>query len=168
MTPEASIVRTLINEFESMAWNMLAADGEERTTATILELENLLTRMYIPLLSPGTRMRADALLNGILTRIENKPCNKGLPIAMWNYVDRYLSFSGHSFLASIADFTGEFEKAEAHRAMILTAPKDGFWAQTAVQLEKYLRDEGRIEEADEIARQRLEDPEPLGHGTCLK
>ena len=167
MTPEASIVRSLISEFENMAQNMLAAEGEESTTATILELENLLTRMYIPLLSTGTLVRADALLNGILMRLEHKPCNKDVPIAMWNYVDRYLSFSAHNFLASIADFTGEFQVAEARRAMILTAPKDGFWVQTAAQLEKYLREEGRHEEADEIARQRLEDPEPLGHGTFV-
>ncbi|KAH8880239.1 hypothetical protein GQ53DRAFT_833404 [Thozetella sp. PMI_491] len=167
MKPELSIVGSLIGEFAAMARTMLAELGEERTTATILELENLLVRMYIPLLSAETRARADAILNGLLLRLEHDPKNKGVPIGMWDWVDRYLSFSAHNFLASIADFTGDFKKAEAHRAMILTAPKDGFWMQTAVQLEKYLRDEGRLEEADAIARQRLEEPEPLGHGTFV-
>ncbi|KAK3695789.1 hypothetical protein B0T22DRAFT_534551 [Podospora appendiculata] len=148
MRPDRAIVQTLIRDFATSVHASLAARGAQATTNRILELEQLLARMFIPLLSPESSARAQAMLLGILARIEAKPA------AAWEYLDRYLFFSAYYFLASIADWQGERDKAADYRRRSLESPRDRFWVQTAMLLEEYLRVEGRAEEADEIARER--------------
>lgn len=158
--PEDHIVKNLINDFGDSVQRSLAERGEVRTTQRILELEELLVRMFIPLfrVSAQPSMRAQVMLSGILDRIENKPSNKGKPVNCWDYLDRYLFFSAYHFLASIADHNGEHAKAADYRRKSLASPKDQFWIQTAIRLEDYLRSEGKEEEAEVIKAEREQVP----------
>ncbi|KAM7215328.1 hypothetical protein V8F06_009285 [Rhypophila decipiens] len=160
MNPEKSIVQNLISDFSLSVQRSLAERGEVLTTQRILELEQLLVRMYIPLfrVSAESSMRAHYMLSGVLLRIENKDKNKGQPVNHWEYVDRYLFFSAYHFLASIADSNGEHAKAADYRRKSLASPKDQFWLQTALRLEEYLRSEGKKEEADVIMQERSQVP----------
>ncbi|KAK3934914.1 hypothetical protein QBC46DRAFT_462385 [Diplogelasinospora grovesii] len=158
MNPENSIMQSLISDFSQSVKNSLAKRGEQGTTTRILELESLLTRMYIPLFSLESTHRAQRMLRGVLLRIENKPGNQGVPVNKWDYVDRYLFFSAYHFLASIADYNRDFEMAASYRRKSLESPKDRFWLQTALRLEAYLRSEGRNEEADAILSEHQQMP----------
>lgn len=165
MNPEQHIVKNLISDFGDSVQRSLAERGEQLTTQRILELEQLLVRMYIPLfrVSAQSSIRAQMMLSGILMRIENKPTNKGQPVNHWDYLDRYLFFSAYHFLASIADYNGEHAKAADYRRKSLAAPKDQFWLQTALRLEEYLRSEGKGDEADIIKQERSQVPLLLYH-----
>ncbi|KAK3372246.1 hypothetical protein B0H63DRAFT_496834 [Podospora didyma] len=173
MNPEQSIVGTLIDDFNASVQKSLEKEGEANTTNHILELEQLLVRMYIPLFSTESTWRARTFLTGILDRIKAKRSVPRiteiddaeqqdettltfLPSPDWDYLDRYLFFSVHNFLAAIADSIGEYENAADLRRKSLESPRDRFWVQTAENLEEYLKSEGRHEEANEIQRQRYE------------
>ncbi|KAK3331391.1 hypothetical protein B0H66DRAFT_469031 [Apodospora peruviana] len=158
MKPEQSIVKNLLNDFGESVQKSLVEYGQFSTTQRILELEQLLVRMYIPLFSDESSDRARSMLSGVLARIEQKPSNKGQPVNKWNYLDRYLFFSAYHFLASIADYNGEYAQAADYRRKSLASPKDQFWLQTALRLEEYLRSEGKEEEADDILKERLQVP----------
>lgn len=158
MKPEQSIVRNIIPDLAHSLRKSLAERGELMTTQRVLELEQLLVRMYIPLFSHESSIRAQMMLSGVLARIENKPDNKGQPVNHWDYLDRYLVFSAYHFLASIADYNGEHAKAADYRRKSLASPKDQFWLQTALRLEDYLRAEGKEDEADSILKEREQVP----------
>ena len=158
MHPDQSIVSRFVSDFDKCVQKSLNQHGPEETTGQIMDLELLLVRMYIPLFSLESSLRAERMLSGLLARVENKACNLGVPVNEWNYLDRYLFFSALHFLASIADHNGEREKAVNYRRKSLRSPKDHFWMQTALRLEDYLRSEGRHEEADEILGE-MEDPQ---------
>lgn len=152
-TPDAAMVRTLIGDFGRSLQRSLASVGPARTTSRVLELEQLLTRMYLPLFTAESTARAERLLEGLLARLKMKtdplPSGPGP-----SYLDRYLFFSAHHFLASICDFNGDAERAADYRRRSLDSPRDLFWLQTAGTLEEYLRAQGRVVEADEIGRER--------------
>ncbi|KAK3342054.1 hypothetical protein B0T25DRAFT_357665 [Lasiosphaeria hispida] len=156
--PERDVVRSLLPEFALSVEHSLTTRGAIETTSRILEMEMLLARMYIPLFTPDTTMRAEAMLKGVLERVSTKPENRDVLVHQWSYLDRYLFFSAYHFLASIADYSGDHDRAVDCRRKSLESPKDLFWVQTAMTLEQYLRSEGRIEEAAEIERERNEVP----------
>lgn len=160
MNPEMSIVATLLEDFEGSVRSSLATEGEVNTTNRILELEQLLVRMYIPLFSAESTIRARVMLSGVVQRLRDKHGNKNVPQPCWDYVDRYEFFSAHHFLASIEDHMGEHEKAADYRRRSLESPKDRFWYQTAQRLCDYLQSQpqslDRVEEAETILRQTRE------------
>ncbi|KAK0612430.1 Clr5 domain-containing protein [Bombardia bombarda] len=158
INPDQSIVSSLISDFGRSVQNSLTKHGEAQTTSRILELEQLLVRMYIPLFSPETSARAQMMLFDILRRIENKAENKDVPVNESDYLDRYLFFSAYHFLASIEDYNGNHEQAVYYRRKSLESPKDLFWLQTALRLEEYLRSVGRDDEAGDILRERMQVP----------
>ncbi|KAK0725986.1 Clr5 domain-containing protein, partial [Lasiosphaeris hirsuta] len=152
--PEPNVVRSLLPDFALSVEHSLATRGAIETTSRVLEMEMLLARMYIPLFTPDTTVRAEAMLKSLLERVSTKPENRDLPVHQWTYIDRYLFFSAYHFMASIADYSGDHNRAVNYRRKSLESPKDLFWLQTAMTLEQYLRSEGRIEEAAEIERER--------------
>ena len=153
--PDPEIIRTLMSDFGGSVERMLRSRGPVQTTSTILEIEALLGRMFVPLFTDVSTRRAEALLQGVLGRLTSDPVNSDLPIHRWSYFDRYLFFSVHHCLAAIADRSGDRARAAYHRRKGLESPKDMFWMQTAMTLESHLRDQGMMDEADDIERERL-------------
>ncbi|KAK1758030.1 hypothetical protein QBC47DRAFT_294217 [Echria macrotheca] len=155
-TPEREILATLIRDFGATVDQSLLAIGPEQTTARILELEQLLARMYLPLFTAESTQRAEAMLHGILDRVVAQHVGRceGEVDEGWSYLDRYLFFSAYHFLAAIADHNGQRERAADLRRRSLRSPRDVLWLQTAERLEEYLRGEGRLDEAEEIAVER--------------
>ncbi|KAK4041499.1 hypothetical protein C8A01DRAFT_45350 [Parachaetomium inaequale] len=150
--PRHAMAGDIIRDFGLAVQDSLDKRGAFATTARILELENLLVRMYLPLFTPAAARRAEEMLAGVAGRIWDKPGNRGRGVDEWAYVDR------------IAEYGGEGEKAALYRRRCLDAPRDVFWLQTAVMVESRLRAEGVYEEADLIQGARLEAQGAL-HGT---
>ncbi|KAK1830570.1 hypothetical protein QBC39DRAFT_409881 [Podospora conica] len=145
------VLASLIPDFRLCVAESLARRGAARTTARILGLERLLARMYLPLFTAEATRRAEGLLMGLVKRME-----EGTAGGEGGYVERYMFFSAYHFLATVADFKGELERAEGYRRRSMEGPRDLFWLQTAETLEGYLRGVGRVEEAERIGRERGE------------
>jgi hypothetical protein len=150
--PDQAIIENFLGDFGRSLETSLSRRGATWTTSRILELERLLVRMFVPLFTAETTLRAEAMLTNLLTRIETSPANRGVPLHQRSYLDRYLFFSVHHFLAALADRNGDHPRAAFHRRTSLESPRDMFWQQTATALERHLRAEGNINEADEIER----------------
>lgn len=152
-TSTTTTATTLLADFRLCIAESLAHRGAARTTAHILGLERLLGRMYLPLFTAEATRRAEGLLGGLvegmeLIRDEIKGEETG------GYVERYMFFSVYHFLATVADFKGEVERAEGYRRRSVEGPRDLFWLQTAETLEGFLRGVGRVEEAEGVRRER--------------
>ncbi|KAK0633841.1 Clr5 domain-containing protein [Immersiella caudata] len=149
-SPDPAIIGTFLSDFARSLEASVGTRGATWTTSRILELERLLVRMFVPLFTAKTTLRAETMLTNLLERIETSPANHGVPVHQRSYLDRYLFFSVHHFLAALADRNGDQIRAAFHRKRSLESPRDVFWLQTATALEHHLRAEGKIEEADEI------------------
>ncbi|KAK3396616.1 hypothetical protein B0T20DRAFT_502094 [Sordaria brevicollis] len=218
MDPEHAIVKNLVSDFGGLVRRELERRGEAKTTERILELEELLGRMYLPLFDAGVVVptstgggmgigagqRARMMLGGLVGRLEGKygvgnwgggfgdgglggmgrgggvggngnghgtgvngsgrgngmtagdnattgprppdiaptpppgpgstsaptsaptpgqvpeqPHGPPVPMHHWDFLDRYLFFSAHHFMASIADYEGDAATALALRRKIL-------------------------------------------------
>ncbi|KAK4157406.1 hypothetical protein C8A00DRAFT_11767 [Chaetomidium leptoderma] len=154
--PRHGMAADILDDFGRAVQESLARRGACATTARILELENLLVRMYLPLFTPATAAGAEEVLRGLVGRIEGKPWNRGRAVGEWAYVDRYLVFSANYFMASIAEYGGQDDKAAVYRGRSLDSPRDLFWLQTSLLVESRLRAGGRDGEADLIQEARTE------------
>ncbi|KAH6855433.1 hypothetical protein B0I37DRAFT_423789 [Chaetomium sp. MPI-CAGE-AT-0009] len=149
----------ILRDFGRRVRASLARRGAAATTARILELEDLLVRMYLPLFVPG-------MLRGVVGRVEGKGKalgRGGVKVRAegldeeGGYVDRYLVFSARNFMAGIAEGVGEWEKARVYRRESLewgVEGRDLFWLQTSWLVESRLREQGNHEEADRIREAR--------------
>jgi hypothetical protein len=148
------MARDIICDFGKAVQNSLSKRGAPATTSRILELEHLLVRMFVPLFTPESATRAQAMLKNVANRIEEKPQNKRLPVTEWDYMDRYLVFSANYFLASISDYNNESHLAAEYRKRSLDSPRDLFWLQTSLLLEQRMRSEGNDIEANALMNER--------------
>lgn len=146
----------ILADFGLAVQESLRTRGAFATTSRILELENLLVRMYVPLFTAESARRAEGILMGVAGRIEGKEGNRGRGVGEWGYMDRYLVFSANYFMASIAEYGGEGEKAALYRWRSLDSPRDSFWVQTSLLVEARLRADGHELEADRIQGVRVE------------
>ncbi len=163
--PRHAMAGDIIRDFGRAVQNSLERRGAPATTGRILELENLLVRMFLPLFTAETTRRAEEMLIGVVGRVEGRGCLlsdeddgnfKGGELAGGErgYVDRYLLFSANYFMASIAEFNGEGAKAAWYRRKSLDSPRDLFWLQTSLLVESTLRAEGNEREANAIREAR--------------
>ncbi|KAK4124781.1 hypothetical protein N657DRAFT_689193 [Parathielavia appendiculata] len=159
--PTHAMAGDIIASFRTTVTQSLAHRGAFATTSRILELEDLLVRMYVPLFTPATARRAEEILRGLKERIERKEGNRGRRVDQWDYVDRYLVFSAYYFMASIAEYTGQRDKAAVYRWKSLDSGRDLFWLQTSLLVESRLRTEGLDAEANAILEARVETQESL-------
>lgn len=151
-TSTTTTTTSLLADFRLCIAESLAHRGAARTTAHILGLERLLGRMYLPLFTAEATRRAEGLLGGLVEGMElQRDETKGEGMG---YVERYMFFSVYHFLATVADFKGEVERAEGYRRRSVEGPRDLFWLQTAETLEGFLRGVGRVEEAEGVRRER--------------
>ncbi|KAK3988437.1 hypothetical protein QBC44DRAFT_243684 [Cladorrhinum sp. PSN332] len=151
-------------DFESSLTRSFKVRGMVRTTARILELEDLLVRMYLPLFTPRKAERAKILLDNIVERNLGRGGRDWDPEVISSFHGRYLVFSARYFMASIADYMGEHERARDMRRLSLDMDmdtdmaggelkekeRDLFWMQTALMVVQGLRGEGKDEEAEVI------------------
>jgi hypothetical protein len=154
--PHHKMAGDIIRSFALAVADSLSRRGAFATTSRILELENLLVRMYVPLFTPETARRAEEMLAGLKDRIERKEGNRGRTVDQWAYMDRYLVFSAYYFMASIAEYSGQADKAAVYRWKSLDSPRDLFWLQTSLLVESRLRAEGHDAEANMILEARVE------------
>jgi hypothetical protein len=159
--PHHKMAGDIIRSFGRAVADSVARRGAFATTSRILELENLLVRMYVPLFTPDTARRAEEMLAGLKDRIERKEGNRGRTVDQWGYMDRYLVFSAYYFMASIAEYSGQADKAAVYRWKSLDSPRDLFWLQTSLLVESRLRAEGQDAEANMILEARVEAQENL-------
>ncbi|KAJ4298345.1 hypothetical protein N0V88_003374 [Collariella sp. IMI 366227] len=110
--PHHRMAQDIISDFGQTVHNSLARRGAFATTSRILELEHLLVRMFVPLFTAETARRAEVILEAVVSKIEAKERNLGVPVTEWEYMDRYLVFSAFYFLSSLAEYNGEANKAE--------------------------------------------------------
>lgn len=156
LQPTAATTTTttsLLSDFRLCISESLAHRGAARTTAHILGLERLLGRMYLPLFTAEATRRAEGLLGGLVEGMESE--REETKEEGTGYVERYMFFSVYHFLATVADFKGEVERAEGYRRRSVEGPRDLFWLQTAETLEGFLRGVGRVEEAEGVRRERV-------------
>ncbi len=164
VNPRHAMAGDIIRDFGRAVQDSLERRGAPATTGRILELENLLVRMFLPLFTAETARRAEEMLIGVVGRVEGKLLGgddgnlKGGELARGGkgYVDRYLLFSANYFMASIAEFNGEGAKAVWYRQKSLDSPRDLFWLQTSLLVESTLRAEGNDGEANAIREERAE------------
>jgi hypothetical protein len=174
LNPTHPMTATLIADFVSGLQTSLQQRGAFATTARILELEHLLTRMYVPLFTRASARNAEVLLTNLKARVEGR--NKGKAVGHWSYMDRYLVFSSNNFMASIAEYNnnggGDSDddeegrrKGEWYRRLVWQderQPRDLFWLQTSLLLESRLRSQGMDAEANAIQEARAEVKGRLG------
>ena len=165
--PRHAMAGDIIRDFGRAVQDSLERRGAPATTGRILELENLLVRMFLPLFTAETARRAEEMLGGVVGRVEGERCLlsneddgnlKGEELAGGGKgdVDRYLLFSANYFMAWIAEFNGERAKATWYRQKSLDSPRDLFWLQTSLLVESTLRAEGNDGEANAIREARAE------------
>ncbi|KAK0671687.1 hypothetical protein QBC41DRAFT_354053 [Cercophora samala] len=145
----------LLTDFTSSLDESIQIRGEEATTARVLEFEELLAKMYMPLFTPEKLAHAEKMLKGVIAKMKTKlKEEEGKTEADMGYNDRFLIFIVKHFLARIADHKGNMEVGQRwRRESLQTNKKDGFWRQTSKMVEESLRADGREEEAEEIRRE---------------
>lgn len=172
--PHHAMAGDIIRDFGRAVHDSLARRGAPGTTGRILELENLLVRMFLPLFTAETARRAEGMLRGVAARIEGKEGGgrggSGPGLVEEEFIDRYLLFSADFFMASIAEYSGEPDKAARYRQRSLESPRDWFWVQTSSLVESRLRAEGYDGPADAIREERNEVQSALPgfvNGACV-
>ncbi|KAK4180490.1 hypothetical protein QBC36DRAFT_177692 [Triangularia setosa] len=152
----------LLTDFTSSLDESIQIRGEEATTARVLEFEELLAKMYMPLFTPKKLAHAEKMLKDVITKVETRLDEEGKgELEEMGYNDRFLIFIVKHFLARIADHEGKLGTGRKWRKESLrTDKRDGLWRQTSKMVEESLREDGRDEEADDIKREMDE--------VCLK
>ncbi|KAK4663705.1 hypothetical protein QC763_610780 [Podospora pseudopauciseta] len=148
----------LLTDFTSSLDESIQIRGEEATTARVLELEELLAKMYMPLFTPKKLAHAEKMLKDVIAKVVTRLGKGGTRAdTEMGYNDRFLLFIVKHFLARIADHEGNLEAGRKWRRESLeTEKKDLFWRQTSQMVEEGLRADGREEEAEEIKREMEE------------
>jgi hypothetical protein len=174
--PRHAMAGDIIGDFGHAVRGSLAARGAAATTGRILELENLLVRMFVPLFTAEMARTAEEMLGGVVGKVGvgeyygdwdesladwGSPRDGGVTAMMGGgggkgYTERYLLFSANYFMAAIAEYNGEGDKARWYRQRSLDSPRDLFWLQTASLVESTLRAEGKDGEANAIREARAE------------
>ncbi|KAG7291383.1 hypothetical protein NEMBOFW57_001401 [Staphylotrichum longicolle] len=159
--PHHAMAGDIIRDFGRAVHDSLARRGAPGTTGRILELENLLVRMFLPLFTAKTAQRAEGMLKGVAARIEGKGPGSdrggsGQGLVEEEFIERHLLFSANFFMASIAEYSGEPDKAAWYRQRSLESPRDWFWVQTSSLVESRLRADGYGGPADAIREERNE------------
>ncbi|KAK4197528.1 hypothetical protein QBC40DRAFT_308971 [Triangularia verruculosa] len=150
----------LLTDFTSSLDESIQIRGEEATTARVLEFEELLAKMYMPLFTPTKLAHAEKMLMDVLTKMKMRLDEEGKGEMEMGYNDRFLVFIVKHFLARIADHKGEVKAGcKWRKESLKTDKKDALWRQTSKMVEECLRADGREAEADEIRREMAEQEE---------
>ncbi|KAK4227404.1 hypothetical protein QBC38DRAFT_364390 [Podospora fimiseda] len=150
----------LPEDFEQSLVRSFGRRGMVRTMIRILELEGLLKRMYLPLITVEKAERGRLLLESVVERKKEKEKRfKGVErqeTILKSFHGRYLVFSARLFMASISDYMGNYERGKEMRRKSLDmdddmeGERDLFWMQTAFMVLEGLKGENKEEEAREI------------------
>jgi hypothetical protein len=154
--PSHAMAGDILADFGLAVQESLRKRGAFATTSRILELENLLVRMYVPLFTAQSACGVVGFCRGFAWRFEGMSGNRGRGVGEWDYMDRYLVFSANYFMASITEYGEEGEKAALYRWRSLDSPRDLFWVQTSLLVEARMRADGHEVEADRIQEARVD------------
>jgi len=151
--PDPSLIRQMVQEFDSLVEEATDTFGPDTTTTLTLEFDNLLTQTRFNTVHPSA---LESRLVSVLQRLSNKPGNAGNPPQDWSLEDRQV-YRGSWFLATLyAEKSSDVEKATRCRETFLAAPHDGDWVQYAARLEERLKLAGKIAEAEQVRARREE------------
>ncbi|KAK1757976.1 Clr5 domain-containing protein [Echria macrotheca] len=152
-TPDPALVRHMADEYNQLVADASASLGPDTTTALALEFDALLTLSRFNVVHPTA---LESRLARVLDRLARKEGNFGVPPRAWSLEDRQV-LRGCWFLATLyAEAAGDAQRAAECRAAFLATPPDGDWVQYALRMEERLKAAGKVEEAEEVRRKRME------------